>query len=138
MHYEIHRGLKSGQSLNTAQRTSSLFAEEPVVLGKVFRRGYPPITLTETQFELNKIHLLRLEKAGSIVIKKQGAEEAVVAIQPSVPVEPLPPPPPPLVPETPVPEPVQASEEVVPEIVPPESTPEETVEAPKSKKGKNK
>lgn len=71
MHYEIHRGLKSGQSLNTAQRTSSLFAEEPVVLGKVFRRGYPPIVLTETQFELNKTHLTRLEKAGAIVIKKQ-------------------------------------------------------------------
>lgn len=145
MHYEIHRGLKSGQSLNTAQRTSSLFAEEPVVLGKVFRRGYPPIVLTETQFELNKTHLTRLEKAGAIVIKKQGVQEAV---QPSVPLQDPPPPPPPENPpaEPPAPEPIKAEEvaheaapalEVVKEVVA-EVVPEEVVDAPKSKKGKNK
>lgn len=148
MHYEIHRGLKSGQSLNTAQRTSSLFAEEPVVLGKVFRRGYPPIILTESQFELNKTHLIRLEKAGSIIIKKLGVEERAETTQPSIPVtDPSPPPPPQDPPSDPSPPvPLSVSEEVVEvegvkdEVPSAEVTPivEEVVEAPKAKKGKNK
>lgn len=69
MHYEIRRGLKPGTSrLTKAQRTSGTFAEEPVVLGKVFRRGMKPRLLSEEQFQKNKAPLLRLMMSGSIEI----------------------------------------------------------------------
>lgn len=67
----IHRGMQFGKVLNTAQRTSSLFAEEPVVLGKVFRRGYPPIEITDEQYKRNMTHLVRLAKAGAITLVRQ-------------------------------------------------------------------
>jgi hypothetical protein len=69
MYYEITRGLRVGKSLTPAQRTSSLFAEEPVVLGRVLRRGAGPIRISPEDFERNKVQLLRLERAGSIIIK---------------------------------------------------------------------
>jgi hypothetical protein len=83
MHYVITRGHKPGKSLTPSQRTSSLFAEEPVVLGKVLRRGSKPMHITEAQYEANKAKLLRLVEAGSIVItlvagageKKKDAKE---------------------------------------------------------------
>lgn len=68
MHYEMSRGLKSGRQLTTAQRTSGTFAEEPVVLGKVLRRGMRPIHINEEQFNQSKSQLLRLLLSGSIEI----------------------------------------------------------------------
>lgn len=68
MHYEIHRGYKQGRQLSPAQRKSGTFAEEPVVLGKVFRRGMKPMLLTEEQFSKFKAPLLRLLLSGSIDI----------------------------------------------------------------------
>jgi hypothetical protein len=68
MYYEITRGLRIGKNLTPAQRTSSLFSEEPVVLGRVLRRGSGPIRISPEDFERNKVHLLRLERAGSITI----------------------------------------------------------------------
>lgn len=67
-HYIISLGFKPGKALTPAQRLSSLFSEEPVVMGKVMRRGLPPRKITKEQYEANKLHLLRLAKAGSIVI----------------------------------------------------------------------
>jgi hypothetical protein len=68
MHFEIRRGYKTGRQLSTAQRTSGLFAEEPVVLGKVLRRGVKPLMVTEEQFKLFKPRLLLLMLAGAIEV----------------------------------------------------------------------
>lgn len=67
MHFEISRGFKSGR-LTPAQRNSSLFSEEPVIAGKVLRRGMKPLTLTPAQFELAENKLKQLFKAGAIDI----------------------------------------------------------------------
>lgn len=82
MFYEISRGVKAGKNLTTAQRVSSKFAEEPVVLGKVLRRGYPPIRINEEQYQLNQTQLKTLEKAGAISITPVGAP-AVETAEPS-------------------------------------------------------
>lgn len=66
--YIISRGYE-GKALTTAQRNSSLFSEEPVVLGKVLRRGGKPMRLTPAEYEANKDRLLALEKAGAIKIQ---------------------------------------------------------------------
>jgi hypothetical protein len=68
MHYEIQHGYKTGKKLTPAQRASGTFAEEPIVLGKVFRRGMKPMMLTEPQFTQHKAPLLRLLLSGSIEI----------------------------------------------------------------------
>lgn len=68
MHYEVRRALKTGHQLTTRQRTSGTFAEEPIVLGKVMRRGTRPLLLTTAQFDQNKAKLLRLLLSGSIEI----------------------------------------------------------------------
>lgn len=68
MHYEIHRGLRTGKQLTTAQRSSATFAEEPVVLGKVLRRGSRPMIVTDSQFEVHKAAILRQLLSGSIQI----------------------------------------------------------------------
>lgn len=68
MHYEIHHGYKTGKQLTPVQRASGTFAEEPIVLGKVFRRGMKPMMLTEQQFAQHKAPLLRLLLSGSIEI----------------------------------------------------------------------
>jgi ribosomal protein L12E/L44/L45/RPP1/RPP2 len=67
MHYEIRRGF-NGKNLSKAQRTSGTFAEEPVVFGKVLRRGSKPLILNELQFEANRAKLLRLVLNGSIEV----------------------------------------------------------------------
>lgn len=74
MNYEIKRAYNGGP-LTPTQRSSSLFSEEPVVLGKVLRRGSTSIFVPVEQFELNKVSLQRLEKAGSIVIIPPAAPE---------------------------------------------------------------
>lgn len=84
MHYEISRGVKFGKNLTTAQRASSKFAEEPVVLGKVLRRGYPPIRISEEQYEANLTQLKTLEKAGAITIRSLGVAETTSASAPAV------------------------------------------------------
>jgi hypothetical protein len=68
MHYEIRRGLKSNGRLTAPQRSSGTFAEEPVVLGKVLRRGMRPMLLNEDQFKQHKSKLLRLLLSGSVDI----------------------------------------------------------------------
>jgi hypothetical protein len=65
--YVIHHGLKIGQRLTVAQRTSSAFSESPTVLGRILRRGQK-MEATPEQFEANKHRLLTLAKAGSIHI----------------------------------------------------------------------
>lgn len=79
MHYEIKRAYSGYGPLTPQQRTSSLFAEEPVVLGKVLRRGSAPLKVSPELFEANKVALLRLEKAGSILIVRPPVEQEVVA-----------------------------------------------------------
>jgi hypothetical protein len=76
MHYEIRRGLKSNGRLSTTQRTSGTFAEEPVVLGKVLRRGMRPMLLNEDQFKQHKSKLLRLLLSGSIDVFVVNGESA--------------------------------------------------------------
>ncbi len=66
--YVITRGVKAGRNLTTAQRSSSKFSEEPVVLGKVLRSRSLPMKVSPEQFNLNRIELERLEKAGAIDI----------------------------------------------------------------------
>lgn len=68
MHYEIRRGHKTGKQLTPVQRASGTFAEEPIVLGRVMRRGNGPIRLTAEQFEQQKARLLRQLLSGSIEI----------------------------------------------------------------------
>jgi hypothetical protein len=68
MFYEISRGMKTGRQLTTAQRTSPRFAEEPVVMGKVLRRGSAPVVLTDEQFRQNRVPLIRLLAAGAVDI----------------------------------------------------------------------
>jgi hypothetical protein len=68
MHYEIRRGHQTGKPLTQTQRSSGTFAEEPIVLGKVMRRGSSPIRLTPAQFEQQKAKLLRQLLSGSIEI----------------------------------------------------------------------
>lgn len=74
--YIIRRAFQEGKALTTEQKSSSLFAEEPVVLGQVLRRGSRPLRISAESFEANKSKLLALEKAGSIVIIRpvQGEE----------------------------------------------------------------
>lgn len=66
--YEITRGFTG--KLTATQRTSSRFSEEPLVLGKVLRRGASPIKLTEEQYQKAKPYLNLLVKAEAIKIRK--------------------------------------------------------------------
>ncbi len=68
MHFEISRGTKPYNRVTTAQRTSSLYAEEPIVMGKILRRGGAALKLDETQFRRQADKLKRLLKAGAIEI----------------------------------------------------------------------
>lgn len=68
MHYEIRRAHKTGRQLTVAQRSSPLFAEEPVVLGKVLRRNGPHRVLPADVFQQNRSMLLRQAAAGAIEI----------------------------------------------------------------------
>lgn len=67
--YTISRGY-NGRTLTAAQRSSSRFAEEPLVMGRVMRRGTKPFTITEEQYQQYKPQLTQLEKHGSILVKK--------------------------------------------------------------------
>lgn len=68
-HYVITRGVKPGKNLTNAQRSSSKFSEEPVVLGKVLRSRSLPMKLSEEQFMANIKELMRLNNAGAICIQ---------------------------------------------------------------------
>lgn len=68
--YIITRGFQEGKALTNAQRASPLFAEEPVVLGRVLRRGSKPMRLTGADYRANEHKLLALEKAGAIKIQR--------------------------------------------------------------------
>jgi hypothetical protein len=63
--------------LTQAQKTSSLFSEEPMVMGKALRRGLPPLRIDEAQFKQNQIMLKRLFDAGAINIKAVDGEKVV-------------------------------------------------------------
>lgn len=137
--YTIKHGLKPGKNLTTAQRSSSLFAEEPVVMGKVFRRGSAPIVISEDQYNRNRLQLTRLERAGSIEIVRpeDGAVEQVADLTTPPPVAPVVSPEPPA-PEAPPlsPEPsLEPTPPVVPNVEPlvenpPVPEPEKKEEAP--------
>jgi predicted RNA-binding Zn-ribbon protein involved in translation (DUF1610 family) len=79
--YIITRGFQEGKQLTAAQKSSPLFAEEPVVLGRVLRRGSKPMRLAEADYKANEQQLLRLEKAGAIKIERP-KEEAMAAPKP--------------------------------------------------------
>jgi len=76
--YVITRGFQEGKQLSTAQKTSARFAEEPVVLGRVLRRGSKPMRLADVDYKANERQLLELEKAGAIKIDRP-KEEAMAA-----------------------------------------------------------
>jgi hypothetical protein len=59
------------KQLNTKQRMSSLFAEAPVIAGKVLRRG-TEIVLNEAQYLMQKSKLDVLVNAGAIKIRVIG------------------------------------------------------------------
>ena len=124
-YYEIRRALKPGVNLTVAQRSSSLFAEEPTVMGIVLRRGLPPMKITEEQYERNKVHLVRLESAGAIEITKHFASVPVETVSEGSTELPPPPPENPPTPEAPAaetkPEPVV--EAPVEPVVPAETAP---------------
>ena len=73
--FVIERGFQEGKTLTTAQKSSALFSEEPVVLGKVLRRGSKPLRISRADYEANQIKLLQLEKAGAIKIQKPKENE---------------------------------------------------------------
>jgi hypothetical protein len=77
MHFEISRAYTPGKPLTPAQRTSSLFAEEPVVMGTVLRRGLPALKISEAQFHQHQAHLKRLFDAGAINIKAVDGDKVV-------------------------------------------------------------
>lgn len=77
MHFEISRAFRHGMQLTQAQKTSSLFSEEPMVMGKALRRGLPPLRIDEAQFKQNQIMLKRLFDAGAINIKAVDGEKVV-------------------------------------------------------------
>lgn len=68
--YIITRGFQEGKALTTSQRSSATFAEEPVVLGRVLRRGSRPMRISGADYRANESKLLHLEKAGSIKIQR--------------------------------------------------------------------
>lgn len=68
--YIITRGFQEGKQITTAQKTSALFAEEPVVLGRVLRRGSRPMRISKADYDANEHNLLRLENAGAIKIQR--------------------------------------------------------------------
>lgn len=68
MHFEITRALKPGQQLTSAQRNSSLFAEEPRIGAQVLRRGSLPLRLSEAAFKASFTQIKRLFMAGAIDI----------------------------------------------------------------------
>lgn len=107
MTYKITRGLQPSKPLTPAQRNSGLFAEEPVVLGKVLRARMGPMQISDAQYEANKARLGMLAKAGAIQIKKLGTE-TLVETQPA---------------------PVVETEPVAPPVT--EATPEETLDMDK-------
>ena len=67
-HYLIELGFKPGKKLTMAQRTSSMFAEEPVVNGRVLRRRSKPMKLTPEQWKAEEVYLLQLAAAGAIKV----------------------------------------------------------------------
>lgn len=69
MHFEISRAVRAGKNLTTAQKTSSLFAEEPRIGAKTLRRGLPSVTLSEQEFNGSLLQIKQLFKAGAIEIK---------------------------------------------------------------------
>lgn len=75
--YIITRAFQDGKQLTPAQKGSSLFAEEPVVLGKVLRRGSRPMRISAADYKANEVKLLALEKAGAILIKRPDTEPVV-------------------------------------------------------------
>lgn len=79
--YIISRGFQEGKNLTLAQRSSALFSEEPVVLGRVLRRGSRPLRLATADYKANEAKLLALENAGAIKIQrpKQQKEEDMPA-----------------------------------------------------------
>lgn len=68
MHFEIRRALCPGKQLTPAQRTSSVFAEEPRIGARTLRRGLPPLKLNEAQFAASLPQIKKLFLAGAIEI----------------------------------------------------------------------
>lgn len=116
--YTIKHGMQFGKNLTTAQRSSSLFAEEPVVMGRVFRRGTGPMVITEEQYNRNRLQLTRLERAGSIVIVRPSDPVVEVPADLTTAPPPVVPPVPATEPEAPVAPPVDNSQEPTPPVVP--------------------
>lgn len=81
--YIITRGFQEGKQITTAQKTSALFAEEPVVLGRVLRRGSRPMRISKADYNANEHNLLRLEAAGAIKIQRPKMDVAALIQQDS-------------------------------------------------------
>lgn len=83
--YIITRGFQEGKALTNAQRSASGFAEEPVVLGRVLRRGSRPMRISGADYRANESKLLALEKAGSIKIQRPELKAAAPVKEEAVP-----------------------------------------------------
>jgi hypothetical protein len=68
--YFIKRAYNSYSKLTSAQRTSSLFREEPIVLGKTLRRGSKGFNITDDQYKAYEAQLMHLVKAGAIEVDR--------------------------------------------------------------------
>lgn len=75
MYFEITPALRPGQQLTVAQRTSSLFAEEPRIGAHVLRRASPPLKLAEKEFAASFLTIKRHFMAGSIEVAAVNGED---------------------------------------------------------------
>lgn len=80
MHFEIRRGFHDKRPLTAAQRQSGQFAEEPLVLGKVLRRGLGARKLTEDEFARHRSTLLKLLRSESIELYVIGEEGEITKL----------------------------------------------------------
>jgi hypothetical protein len=76
--YKITRALGTYDKLTPAQRTSGLFAEEPVVAGKVLRRNAGPLILNDESYKLFSAKIKQLEKAGAIKVEFLEPKDKVI------------------------------------------------------------
>lgn len=94
MHYVIKPVVTQHRTnLSHAQRTSPLFSETPVVLGKTLRRGQSMV-ISEEQMKANEAHLKRMVDAGSITVKAELSAEEKEALHKQLTVPPSDPTPP--------------------------------------------
>lgn len=66
----IERGFQEGKQLTQTQKSSALFSEEPVVMGRTLRRGSPSMKISIADYKANELRLLQLEKAGAVKITR--------------------------------------------------------------------